>query len=148
MKWYVKLLNKLGIYTKKQYETDIDNLEEDKYNLLCESTELSTDLFKLKHDLKELKESNKIMSLQINEADKIILSQPKIKNQSEVNYKINSVKPFSELEEKEFDYSKNQIIKMVIEDLRYLLKDNRNFTIINDHELRLKLITKVVDLDD
>lgn len=148
MRRYIILLNKIGIYTKKQYETDIDNLEENNYNLLCENTELSTDLFKLKHDLKEQKESNKIMSLQINEADKIILNQPKIKNQSDVSYKINSVKPFSELEEKEFDYSKNEIVKMVIEDLRFLLKDNRNFTIINDHELRLKLLIKVVDLDD
>ena len=148
MKWYIKLLNKIGIYTKKQYETDIDNLEENNYNLLCENTELSTDLFKFKHDLKELKESNKIMRLQINEADKIILSQPKVKNQSDVNYKIDSFKPITSLNELEFNHAKDKIIRQVVDDIRKLLDDNNNFQNFNNEELRLKLLIKVVDLDD
>lgn len=134
MKWYLKLLNKLGIYTKKQYET-----EKEKVNDLC-------------NEVREYREISKHMENcckdYSKEIDNLTQKELEIKSSTELSYSLDSEERLSNLTQQEFNYAKDKIIRMATTDLREHLEKTQLYYLYNDHQLRLKLLIKVVDLDD
>lgn len=148
MKWYLKLLNKLGIYTNKQYEIIDNSLNISKSNIRLKEMKIKE--LEKENDEKNIIINNISLDLkkQWKENKKLKLEVVEIKRTSEVSYSVESFKPITSLNELEFNHAKDKIIRLVVNDIRNLLEDDSNFQNFNNNELRLKLLIKVVDLDD